>query len=93
MTEIARKHLAILGVSALAMVSAIAFAQSASKRKGIFMGGPIPIGYRLDNRKLLIDEREAATVRMIFERYLALRSSVSWSMNLPRPACERKCGR
>jgi site-specific DNA recombinase len=38
------------------------------------MGGPIPIGYRLDNRKLLIDEQEAATVRMIFERDLALRS-------------------
>jgi site-specific DNA recombinase len=47
---------------------------AASKRKGIFMGGPIPIGYRLDNRKLLIDQQEAATVRMIFERYLALRS-------------------
>lgn len=47
---------------------------AASKRKGIFMGGPIPIGYRLENRKLLIDEDEARTVRMIFDRYLALRS-------------------
>ena len=47
---------------------------AASKRKGIFMGGPIPIGYRLEDRKLLIDEVEACTVRMIFERYLALRS-------------------
>ncbi|MEJ7776907.1 MAG: recombinase family protein [Sphingomicrobium sp.] len=47
---------------------------AASKRKGIFMGGPIPIGYRLENRKLLIDEQEAATVRMIFKRYLVLRS-------------------
>jgi site-specific DNA recombinase len=47
---------------------------AASKRKGIFMGGPIPIGYRLENRKLLIDDQEAKTVRMIFRRYLALRS-------------------
>lgn len=47
---------------------------AASKRKGIFMGGPIPIGYRLDNRKLLVDDVEASTVRMIFERYIALRS-------------------
>ena len=47
---------------------------AASKRKGIFMGGPIPIGYRLENRKLHIDDVEACTVRMIFERYLALRS-------------------
>lgn len=47
---------------------------AASKRKGMFMGGPVPIGYRLHERKLLIDEAEATTVRMIFERYLALRS-------------------
>jgi DNA invertase Pin-like site-specific DNA recombinase len=47
---------------------------AASKRKGIFMGGPVPIGYRLEGRRLIVDEIEAATVRMIFERYLALRS-------------------
>jgi len=47
---------------------------AASKRKGIFMGGPIPIGYRLENRKLIVEETEAVTVRNIFERYLALRS-------------------
>jgi site-specific DNA recombinase len=47
---------------------------AASKRKGMWMGGPVPIGYRLDNRKLLIDENEAETVRLIFWRYLELRS-------------------
>ena len=47
---------------------------AASKRKGIFMGGPIPFGYRLDSRRLVIDDVEAATVRMIFERYVVLRS-------------------
>lgn len=47
---------------------------AASKRKGMWMGGPVPIGYRLDTRKLVIDEDEAATVRLIFERYVALRS-------------------
>jgi len=47
---------------------------AASKRKGIFMGGPIPIGYRLENRKLIVDDKEACTVRLIFERYIALRS-------------------
>lgn len=47
---------------------------TASKRKGMWMGGPVPIGYRLDNRKLLVDPDEAATVRLIFERYCALRS-------------------
>jgi site-specific DNA recombinase len=47
---------------------------AASKRKGIWMGGPVPLGYRLDNRKLLIDENEAETVRLIFRRYLELGS-------------------
>jgi len=47
---------------------------AASKRKGIWMGGPVPLGYRLENRKLLIDGQDAETVRLIFRRYLELRS-------------------
>jgi DNA invertase Pin-like site-specific DNA recombinase len=47
---------------------------AASKKKGIWVGGIIPFGYRLENRKLLIEESEAKVVRMIFERYLALGS-------------------
>ena len=46
----------------------------ASKRKGLWMGGVVPMGYRVDNRKLVIDKEEAATVKNIFQRYLALRS-------------------
>ncbi len=49
---------------------------AASKKKGIWMGGSVPLGYRVENRKLLIDETESATVRTIFERYLALGSLV-----------------
>jgi len=45
---------------------------AASKRKGMFMGGNIPMGYDLDNRKLVINEADAAFVRSLFERYLAL---------------------
>lgn len=47
---------------------------SASKRKGIWMGGPVPIGYRLGDRKLVIVEEEADVVRTIFERYVVRRS-------------------
>jgi site-specific DNA recombinase len=47
---------------------------AASKKKGIWVGGIIPFGYRLENRKLLIDEGEAKIVRLIFQRYLALGS-------------------
>jgi site-specific DNA recombinase len=47
---------------------------AASKKKGIWVGGIIPFGYRLENRKLFIEESEAKIVRLIFERYLALGS-------------------
>jgi site-specific DNA recombinase len=47
---------------------------AASKKKGIWMGGSVPLGYRVQARKLLIVPEEAITVRMIFERYLALGS-------------------
>jgi hypothetical protein len=47
---------------------------AASKKKGIWVGGIIPFGYRLENRKLVIEESEARVVRLIFERYLALAS-------------------
>jgi len=47
---------------------------AASKKKGLWMGGHVPLGYRVENRRLTVDEQEAATVRLIFERYLALGS-------------------
>jgi len=37
-------------------------------------GRPIPIGYALEDRKLVPAAQEAATVRLIFERYVELRS-------------------
>jgi DNA invertase Pin-like site-specific DNA recombinase len=47
---------------------------AASKKKGIWMGGHVPLGYRIEGSKMVADEAEAATVRLIFERYLALGS-------------------
>jgi hypothetical protein len=38
------------------------------------VGGVVPLGYQVIDRKLMIEPKEAATVRMIFERYLALGS-------------------
>src|SRR5215204_2026435 len=32
---------------------------AASKKKGIWMGGVVPLGYRVENRKLVVDEAEA----------------------------------
>lgn len=46
---------------------------AASKRKGMWMGGLVPLGYRLTGpagrRRLEVDEREAEHVRLIFSSY------------------------
>jgi DNA invertase Pin-like site-specific DNA recombinase len=47
---------------------------AASKRKGLWMGGPVPLGYEVQDRKLIINEAEANLVRHIFQRYVILRS-------------------
>jgi len=47
---------------------------AASKKKGMWMGGFVPLGYDLKDRKLLINPGEAELVRRIFRRYVALGS-------------------
>jgi site-specific DNA recombinase len=43
---------------------------AASKRKGIWMGGCPSIGYDVCDRRLIVNQAEAATVRQIYQRYL-----------------------
>jgi site-specific DNA recombinase len=43
---------------------------AASKRKGIWMGGAVPLGYRVEDRALHVVEDEAEFVRNLFRRYL-----------------------
>jgi DNA invertase Pin-like site-specific DNA recombinase len=47
---------------------------AASKKKGLWMGGFVPIGYDKAGRTLTIRENEAATIRTIYARYLELKS-------------------
>lgn len=47
---------------------------AASRKKGKWMGGSVPLGYDSKDKKLTINPNEAKTVRMLFERYLALGS-------------------
>ena len=42
----------------------------ASKRKGLWMGGSVPLGFINQNKKLVIVPDEAETVRWIFQKYL-----------------------
>jgi DNA invertase Pin-like site-specific DNA recombinase len=47
---------------------------AASKAKGIWVGGSVPLGYASVNKKLVVVPKEAETVRLIFRRYLELGS-------------------
>ncbi len=47
---------------------------AASKKRGMWMGGRTPIGYDVLNRKLIVNEPEAQTVRHIYQKYLHLKS-------------------
>ena len=45
---------------------------AASKKKRLWMGGVAPLGYRVEDRKLIVEEEEAKFVRKIFERHQEL---------------------
>lgn len=47
---------------------------AASKRRGMWMGGPVPLGYDVHNHRLVVNDNEAEKVRMIFRSYLKLGS-------------------
>ncbi|MBX9752388.1 MAG: recombinase family protein, partial [Roseococcus sp.] len=47
---------------------------AASRARGMWMGGPVPLGYRVENRKLLVDEAGAATVNRVFEGFAEIGS-------------------
>lgn len=46
---------------------------AASKKKGMRMGGPVPLGYKVQDKKLIMHEQEDEQVRLIFCRYLELK--------------------
>ncbi len=47
---------------------------AASKRRGLWVGGMVPLGYESRDKRLLVNEEEAERVRLIFRRYLELAS-------------------
>jgi site-specific DNA recombinase len=63
---------------------------AASKRKGIWMGGLVPLGYEVRDRQLVINEAEATTVRHIFTRYCELGSVRLLKQELDRDGVRSK---
>lgn len=71
---------------------------AASKRKGMWMGGHVPFGYRADGRTLKIDEAEAPTIRTLYDLYRKLGSvrkvkDCAEALGFKSRRRERSCGR
>jgi site-specific DNA recombinase len=63
---------------------------AASKRKGLWVGGPVPLGYRCVDKKLEIVPAEAEAVRIIFTLYLELGSMGALLAELDRRGIRTK---
>ena len=66
---------------------------AASRAKGMWMGGFVPWGYDAIQRKLVMNEAEAAQVRYIFERFVELGSATRLTRELVRKGITNKRGR
>jgi DNA invertase Pin-like site-specific DNA recombinase len=54
----------------------------ASRQKGMWMGGSVPLGYVVKDRKLVVHEPGAAVVRSMFERFLRVGSATVLAQEL-----------
>jgi hypothetical protein len=66
---------------------------AASRKKGMLMGGFVPLGYRVENRKLVVEEAEAATVRTVFERFVKIGSATLLARQLNQEGVTTRTGR
>ncbi|WP_433994114.1 recombinase family protein [Afipia felis] len=66
---------------------------AASRKKGMWMGGFVPLGYDVKDRKLVINRAEAATVREIFERFIKIGSATTLVLTLRSEGISGKRGK
>ena len=70
---------------------------AASKRKGLWVGGPLPLGYQMKDGKIAVVEDEAERVRLIYRRYLelggvnALVRDLRSGISDPNPTARNRC--
>jgi len=65
---------------------------AASRKRGIWMGGYVPLGYDVQDRKLVVNDAEAASVRGIFTRFIELGSATVLARELRRDGFRNKQG-
>jgi site-specific DNA recombinase len=66
---------------------------AASRARGMWMGGWAPLGYDIRDRKLVVNEAEAALVRRIFERFVKLGSATELVRELAEEGIRHKRGK
>jgi DNA invertase Pin-like site-specific DNA recombinase len=66
---------------------------AASRKKGMWMGGFVPLGYKVRDRKLVIVPQEAALVRRIFERFAKGASALTIARELNADGETTKTGK
>jgi site-specific DNA recombinase len=63
---------------------------AASKEKGMWMGGIVPLGYKAEEKKLIVSEDEAETVRFIFSQFLKEKSIMKLAHSLREKGVKNK---
>jgi len=66
---------------------------AASRARGMWMGGKVPLGYDVHDRKLVVNESEAATVRRVFEGFAQLGSGTRLTQMLRSEGVTTKRGK
>ncbi len=66
---------------------------AASKKKGMWMGGAVPLGYKAEDRALLPNLEEIPKVQHLFERYVALGSVMALRTELREQGIVTRSGR
>ena len=66
---------------------------AASRARGMWMGGKVPLGYDVQDRKLVVNEAEAVVVRRVFEGFVETGSGTVLAKALQRDGLTSKTGR
>jgi site-specific DNA recombinase len=65
----------------------------ASRMKGMWMGGMPPLGYFVENRKLIVDDEQANSVRWMFDRFVQIGSATQLAREVAQRDLRTRSGR
>ena len=66
---------------------------AASRKKGKWVGGSVPMGYRVENKKLVVEPEEARVIQRIFQRFIEVQSPKLIARELNRDGIKTKQGK